>query len=115
MSVTPTLLCDARPMRRQMNACRIRFAISPFGTHETPQVVACHAEQYTRDGRAGAHQRWLVVQHVELARELVVAEIDHGFGRVLFAAGVDVDAAFEDNEHVGAALATRKDRTPCGL
>jgi hypothetical protein len=56
-----------------------------------------------------AHQRWLVVQHVEFARELMVAEIDHGFTRVLFVAGVDVNAAFEDDEHVGAALATRKD------
>src|SRR5277367_2264814 len=71
-----------------------------FGPHKAAEVAACDTQQHTGDSRASAYQRWLVVQHVEFARELMVAEIDHGFTRVLFVAGVDVNVAFENNEHV---------------
>src|SRR5271169_3268859 len=65
-----------------------------FGPHKAAEDAACDTQQHTGDSRASAHQRWLVVEHVEFARELMVAEIDHGFTRVLLVAGVDVSAAF---------------------
>src|SRR5277367_2148053 len=71
-----------------------------FGPHQAAEVSACDTQQHTGDSRASAYQRWLVVQHVEFARELMVAEIDHGFTRVVYVAGVDVNVAFENNEHV---------------
>ena len=45
----------------------------------------------------------------------MIAEVGHGIARVLFVAAVDVDVAFEDDEHVGAALATHIDRHAGGF
>jgi hypothetical protein len=81
-----------------------------LGRDHAPEVGAPDAQQDARLAGARAHQHLALVEEVELARELALAQDREDFRLVVLVDVEDLDRAFEDDEEVDAAVAAREHR-----
>ena len=76
------------------------------------KVGARHPDHPAVDGGAAADQDLAVVEQVELAGELALAQHDEHVGRAVVVAIVDLDLALEHEEEVDAALPPLEQQRP---